>query len=277
MGMQYAVQRYAATRPWARRIAQLYAQAIQAAEARAQMKDVIKRELERAAQVFDIPQSAIVTELALAEAWGHFARHGRVVSHLDAALADALSHTRQPSNLPDTLSLPADAFFLHVPGEGGAFITHQPERRALLLTLVRMGFAPDGVNWLQAADQVELVRVEYPGELAPQLKEVAAEWNGLLASVLNGLAMMTQPKLKLVREWESAAPSEWVAAVAHPSCAKTRQKARGQLLKAGFGEITFCRVEDLPAQAEYGAQGYWRRQSFGEDKAHSRLVWVAPR
>ncbi|POZ60834.1 hypothetical protein [Chromobacterium alticapitis] len=275
--MQYAVQRYAATRPWAKRVAQLYAQTVQAAEARAQMKDVIKRELERAAQVFDIPQSAIVTELALAEAWGHFARKGRVVSHLDSGLAAALANTCQPANLPDTLMLPADAFFLHVPGEGGAFIVHQPERRALLLTLVRMGFAPDGVSWLQAADQVELVRVEYPGELAPQLAEVAAEWHALLSSVLNGLAMMTQPKLNLSKEWEAAAPADWVAAATHPTCAKTRQKARGQLLKGGFGEITFCRVDELDEAAVYEAQGYWRRQSFGEDKAHSRLVWVAPR
>ncbi|QEL55608.1 hypothetical protein [Chromobacterium paludis] len=275
--MQYAVQRYAATRPWAKRVAQLYAQAVQAAEARKQMQDVIKRELERAAQVFDIPQSAIVTELALAEAWGHFARQGRVVSHLDDDLAKALAHTRQPGNLPDTLVLPADAFFLHVPGEGGAFVVHQPERRALLLTMVRMGFAPDGVNWLQAADQVELVRVEYPGELGPQLGEVEAGWQVLLAAVLNGLAMMTQSRLSLAKAWEAAAPAQWVADAAHPACAKTRQKARGLLLKSGFGEITFCRVEDLAPAEAYAMQGYWRRQAFGEDKAHSRLVWVAPR
>ncbi|MGC0154522.1 hypothetical protein ACPRNU_18865 [Chromobacterium vaccinii] len=273
--MQYAVQRYAATRPWAKRIGQLYVQAIQPAEARAQMKDAIKRELERAAQVFEIPQSTIVCELALAEAWGHFVCRGRVVSHLDDALAQALAHTRQPANLPDALSLPADAFFLHVPGEGGAFVVHQPERRALLLTLVRMGFAPDGVNWLQAADQVELARVEYPGELAPQLAAVGGDWHGLLAAVLNGLAMMTQPKLLLSRGWEASAPAEWVAAAAHPSCAKTRQKARSQLLKGGFGEITFCRVDELAAGAAYESQGYWRRQAGGG--GHSRLVWVAPR
>jgi hypothetical protein len=274
--MEYAVQRYAATRPWAKRVGQLYVQAVQLAEARAQMKDVIRRELERAAQVFEIPQAAIGCELALAEAWGHFARQGRVVSHLDGELARALAHTRQPGNLPDTLVLPAEAFFLHVPGEGGAFVSHQPERRALLLTLVRMGFAPDGVSWLQAADQVELVRVEYPGELAPQLLEVGESWLGLLAAVLNGLAMMTQPRLERVKGWEAGAPVPWVAAAAHPSCAKTRQKARSQLLKGGFGEITFCRVADLEAST-YEGQGYWRRQSFGEGKAHSRLVWVAPR
>ncbi|MEO9382755.1 hypothetical protein [Chromobacterium phragmitis] len=274
--MEYAVQRYAATRPWAKRVGQLYVQTVQAAEARAQMKDVIKRELERAAQVFEIPQAAIVCELALAEAWGHFVRHGRVISHLEAALASALAHTRQPSNLPDTLNLPAAAFFLHVPGEGGAFVAHQPERKALLLTLVRMGFAPDGVNWLQAADQVELVRVEYPGELAAQLGGVAEEWLSLLSSVLNGLAMMTQPRLELAKAWESAAPADWVADAAHPSCAKTRQKARSQLLKSGFGEVTFCRVADLVG-GEYASQGYWRRQAFGEEKANSRLVWVAPR
>ncbi|OHX10176.1 hypothetical protein [Chromobacterium sphagni] len=275
--MEYAVQRYAVTRPWAKRVGQLYVQAAQVAEARAQMKDVIRRELERAAQVFEIPQAAIGCELALAEAWGHFFRHGRVVSHLDGGLAQALAHTRQPGNLPDTLALPAEAFFLHVPGEGGAFIAHQPERRALLLTMVRMGFAPDGVNWLQAADQVEVARVEYPGELVPQLAAVGAAWQGLLAAVLNGLAMMTQPRLARVKGWEAGAPADWVAAAGHPSCAKTRQRARSQLLKAGFGEITFCRVEDLEAAAAYQNQGYWRRQSFGEDKAHSRLVWVAPR
>ncbi|MBT2868133.1 hypothetical protein JQK19_12865 [Chromobacterium violaceum] len=275
--MEYAVQRYAATRPWAKRVGQLYVQTVQAAEARTQMKDVIKRELERAAQVFEIPQATIVCELALAEAWGHFVRHGRVVSHLDAALASALAHTRQPSNLPDTLNLPAAAFFLHVPGEGGAFVVHQPERRVLLLTMARMGFAPDGVNWLQAADQVELARVEYPGELAPQLEAVPDEWRALLSSVLNGLAMMTQPKLELSKGWEASAPAGWVADAAHPSCVKTRQKARSQLLKSGFGEVTFCRVAELADGAEYASQGYWRRQSFGADKAHSRLVWVAPR
>ncbi|UTH73195.1 hypothetical protein [Chromobacterium sp. IIBBL 290-4] len=275
--MEYAVQRYAATRPWAKRVGQLYGQAAQAAEARAQMKDVIKRELERAAQVFQIPQSTIVCELALAEAWGHFVRHGRVISHLDNGLARALSHTRQPGNLPDTLNLPADAFFLHVPGEGGAFLVHQPERKALLITMVRMGFAPDGVNWLQAADQVEVARVEYPGELAAQLEAVSQEWSALLSAVLNGLAMMTQPKLELERRWEAAAPAVWTEAAMHPTCVKTRQKGRSQLLKAGFGEVTFAKVADLAADADYGSQGYWRRQSFGEDKAHSRLVWVAPR
>ena len=275
--MEYAVQRYAATRPWAKRVGQLYVQAAQVAEARAQMKDVIRRELERAAQVFEIPQSAIGCELALAEAWGHFVRQGRVVSHLRDELALALGQTRQPGNLPDTLALPAEAFFLHVPGEGGAFVAHQPERRALLLTMVRMGFAPDGVNWLQAADQVEVARVEYPGELAPQLAEVGETWQGLLTAVLNGLAMMTQPKLERVKGWEAGAPAEWVAAAGHPTCAKTRQKARSQLLKAGFGEITFCEVADLAAGADYSSQGYWRRQALGGDKGHSRLVWVAPR
>ncbi len=275
--MVYAVQRYAATRPWAKKVGQLYSQAVQPAAARAEMKDVIKRELERAAQVFDIPQTTIVNELALAEAWGNFVAQGRVVADQDAALSRALAHTRLPSNLPDTLVLPADAFFLHVPGEGGAFVTHQLARRSLVLTLVRGGFAPDGVAWLQAGDQLEMVRVSYPGELSPQLKDVDESWASLLTAVLNGLAMMTQPKLALSREWEAAAPPAWVADAAHPACAKTRQKGRSQLLKSGFSEVTFCRLEGLAAAESYQTQGYWRRQTFGEDKAHSRLVWVAPR
>lgn len=139
--MVYAVQRYAASRPWAKRIGQLYAQAAQPSAARKEMKEVIKRELERAAQVFEVRQQTIVAELALAESWGCFARHGRVISHLDDALAQALAHTRLPSHLPDTLILPADAFFLHVPAGGGAFVVHQPERKVLLLTLVGADFS----------------------------------------------------------------------------------------------------------------------------------------
>ncbi|KMN34925.1 hypothetical protein VI26_13440 [Chromobacterium sp. LK1] len=275
--MVYAVQRYAASRPWAKRIGQLYAQAAQPSAARKEMKEVIKRELERAAQVFEVRQQTIVAELALAESWGYFARHGRVISHLDDALAQALAHTRLPSHLPDTLILPADAFFLHVPAGGGAFVVHQPERKVLLLTLVGADFSLEAAQWLQGSDGVEALAVSYPGELAPQIAAVAERWQPLLASVLNGLAMMTQPKLELELAWQAGAPQQWVEQAAAPSCVKTRQRGRSQLLKAGFSEVSYCRITELGAAEAYATQGYWRRQAFGEAKANSRLVWVAPK
>ncbi|WP_019102827.1 hypothetical protein [Chromobacterium haemolyticum] len=275
--MMYAVQRYAASRPWAKRVSQLYVQALQPSAARKEMKEVIKRELERAAQVFTVKQQTIVAELALAESWGCFARHGRVISHLDDGLVRALAHTRLPSQLPDTLNLPADAFFLHVPGGGGAFVSHQPERKALLLTLVEEGFSRDAAQWLHESDAVEALLVTYPGELAPQITEVAERWQALLAAVLNGLAMMTQPKLERELSWQSGAPESWVEQAGTPTCAKTRQRGRSQLLKAGFSEVSFCRIPELDAAQTYATQGYWRRQAFGEAKANSRLVWVAPK
>ncbi|MGR2663449.1 hypothetical protein [Chromobacterium haemolyticum] len=275
--MMYAVQRYAASRPWAKRVSQLYVQALQPSAARKEMKEVIKRELERAAQVFAVKQQTIVAELALAESWGCFARHGRVISHLDDGLVRALAHTRLPSQLPDTLNLPADAFFLHVPGGGGAFVSHQPERKALLLTLVEEGFSRDAAQWLHESDAVEALLVTYPGELAPQITEVAERWQALLAAVLNGLAMMTQPKLERELSWQSGAPESWVEQAGAPTCAKTRQRGRSQLLKAGFSEVSFCRIPELDAAQAYATQGYWRRQAFGEAKANSRLVWVAPK
>ncbi len=274
--MHYAVQRYAATRPWARRVGQVYGSSVDFKPAWEECMALVKRELERAGQVFQLPASVLSTEQMLADAYGHFCRHGRVVSHLEPVLSAALGATRLPSNMPDRLNLPADAFFLHVEGgaAGGAFVLHDKVRQQLLILLLRDDFSRNG-DWLAGGDSCLSLSISYPGELAPQIEFVPDAWSALLAAVLNGFAIMTQPKATLERGWEAAAPIEIVQRALRPDCFKTRKKNRAELLKAGYQEVSFCRMAELAeAPAGYQTQGYWRRQA---SEAGSRLVWVAPR
>lgn len=280
MKRQYGVQRYALTRPWAKRVGQLCSQAGSARLAEEGVDELVGRELARVAQVYGEAAGVVEAERALARAYGHHVRHGRLIAEFDEGLARALAHTRLPSNLPDTLILPADAFFLQVTGEasGGAFIHHLPASHQLELVLVQAAFSGQGTNWWQIPEPVLALNIGYPGELVPQLDGVPAEWRPLLESVLNGFAMMTQPKVGLETVWEAGSPEEWVTEATHPVCPKARQKGRGALLKAGFIEVTRCQVPELPAlDGEVGSAGYWRRQALGDDKSRSRLVWVAPR
>ena len=280
MSIQYGVQRYALTRPWARRVGQLFSQPGSTALAEDGVAELVGRELARVAQVYGEAGGVPEAERALARAYGHHVRHGRLIAEFDTGLVRALAHTRLPSNLPDTLTLPAEAFFLQVTGEasGGAFIRHRTDAGQLDLVLVQAAFSGQGTNWWQVPEPLWTLTVSYPGELAPQLDGVPAEWRPLLEAVLNGFAMMTQPKVTLEPVWEAGSPPEWVAAAGHPSCPKSRQKGRSALLKAGFIEVTRCQVPELPMlDEEVTSAGYWRRQALGDDKSRSRLVWVAPR
>lgn len=280
MSMQYGVQRYALTRPWAKRVGQLFSQPGSATLAEDAVGELVGRELARVAQVYGEADGVPEAERVLALAYGCHVRHGRLIAEFDAGLARALAHTRLPSHLPDTLILPAEAFFLQVSGEasGGAFIRHRPADRQLDLVLVEAAFSGQGTNWWQVPEPLWALTVSYPGELAPQLDGVPAPWRPLLESVLNGFAMMTQPKVTLEAEWEEGSTAEWVAAATHPTCPKTRQKGRRALLKAGFIEVTRCQVPELPGlDGVVNSAGYWRRQALGDDKSRSRLVWVAPR
>ncbi|MXR37169.1 hypothetical protein [Craterilacuibacter sinensis] len=277
MAMQYAVQRYAATRPWAKRAGQIFSQTLKMEQASEELAEVARRELDRAAQVFPVPDAARHSEGLLALAYGCFVREGRVIVHFEPALTAALAHTRLPSNLPDTLALPARACFVHVDGLGGACLYHDEADAALDLVLMGDTLGLDSTSWLVEAEVIASLRISYPGELAEQIAAVDEAWQPLLAAVINGLALMTQPRASLVRTWESAAPQEMVVQANDETSHKARQKARSMLLKEGFSEVSYCRVEDLPALDAPQTQGYWRRQAFGEGKAHSRLVWVLPR
>ncbi len=277
MSMPYAAQRYAATRPWAKRAGQIFSQTLKLEDASAGLAEAVRRELERAAQVFAVSEETCRNEGLLALAYGCFVRGGRVIAHLDGALAEALAATRLPTQLPDTLRLPAEACFLHVEGLGGAFLYHDSRDAALDLVLVGAALGDDSTAWLEEAEPMIALRVGYPGELAPQLAEVPEAWQPLLNAVIGALSVLTQPKAELAREWEASAPAELVAAAASGATPKARQKARSALLTQGYVEVTHCRYPELAAGVTYGTQGYWRRQQFGEDKANSRLVWVQPR
>jgi len=148
MGMIYAVQRYAATRPWARRVGQLYSQAVPAETPQHEAQELVQRELERAAQVYPAVSARIAIEQRLADAYGQFCRHGRVMAHLEDELMLALAHTRLPGNMPERLTLPADAFYLHAGEQGGAFVMHLPASHAVALLLVHADFSATGSDWL---------------------------------------------------------------------------------------------------------------------------------
>lgn len=275
--MLYAVQRYAATRPWAKRIGQVFTQQIRPQAAVKEAADIVKAEMKRAAQVYAIASSAKDTELLLAQGFGYFIRHGRLMCHVEEAVAQALAATRIPSHLPSTLVLPAESFFLHVDGEqgGGAFIAHDEESHTLEFILVSHQFSQDPSRWL--SDSLMSLSIGYPGELAAQVEYVPETWKPLLAAVLNGLALMTQPKAVLEKAWEPTAPARDVILATDPGCEKTRKKGRSSLLKAGFAEVAYCRMPEVIGAEAYQTQGYWRRQAFGEAKQLSRLVWVMPR
>ncbi|WP_240902461.1 hypothetical protein [Aquitalea denitrificans] len=278
MEMIYAVQRYAATRPWARRVGQLYSQAVQAEAVQQEGMALVVRELERAAQVYPAASARIAIEQRLADAYGQFCRHGRVMAHLENGLMQALQHTRLPANMPERLTLPADAFYLHAGEQGGAFVMHLPASNAVALLLVSADFSASGSDWLADTEQSLALLVNYPGELAAPMATVAPEWHALLSTVLGGLAVMTQPKLEMVRGWEEAAPADVVALASHPGCVKSRKKGRSQLLQAGYQEVSYCRMNGVAASAAgYANQGYWRRQAVSDAQGGSRLVWVMPR
>ena len=280
MEMNYTVQRYAATRPWARRVGQLYAQAVQLETAEQEVADLTRRELERAAQVYPAAALRIESEQQLARAFGLFCRHGRLVAHLEDGLTQALAHTRVPAHLPERLCLPADAFYLHIADRecGGALLMQHADDGAVELLLMRGDFSRAGTDWLTDAGDTLSLSLSYPGELSTVVAGVEAAWQPLLLAVLNTLALMTQPRLQLVRGWEAAAPEPALALAMHPSCAKSRQKGRSQLLKAGYQEVSYCRMDGVSlSMSDYASQGYWRRQALNDAQGGSRLVWVMPR
>lgn len=272
----YAARRYALTRPWAKRVGQEMQQTPNLERASEAVGALLQREFDRLQQVYALDEDTRRVEALLALAYGCFVRAGSVLAHLDPQLARALAHTRLPANLPDALTLPAESFYLHVEGEGGAFVFHDAAGAALDLLLVAEDLGEDASGWLTEAEPVCALRIGYPGALDEQLADVDEVWQPLLVAVLGGLAMMTQPKVLMARRWEAAAPADWVAESAVPDNAKRRQKARAQLLKAGFAEVSFCELPGLAEAHAYASQGYWRRQG-SEDKGYGRLVWVAPR
>lgn len=153
-----------------------------------------------------------------------------------------------------------------------------PGRQEVALLLLRADFSLAGADWLADVEDSLALLLAYPGELAAPLAAVAAPWRGLLTAVLNGLALMTQPRLLLVRGWEGSAPSDSVALAMHPACAKSRQKGRSQLLQAGYQEVSYCRLDGVATlPGDYTTPGYWRRQSVNDTQGGARLVWVMPR
>ena len=108
--------RYQASRPWARRVAQLFAQARQAEDACTQAGQLVQRELAQLAGLYSINDTQRETEFVLAEAYGLFVRDGRRVYACDAVLATSLRHTRPLAALPAQMALPEGTFLLSLPG-----------------------------------------------------------------------------------------------------------------------------------------------------------------
>jgi hypothetical protein len=275
--MLYAVQRYAATRPWARRVGQLYTQAVQAEAVQQEGMALVARELERAAQVYPAATARIASEQRLADAYGQFCRHGRVMAHLDSGLMQALSHTRLPAIC--RIGSPACRSLLLACRRAGRCLCHASAGKPCGCPVAGWcRFSLPGSDWLADTEQSLALLVNYPGELAAPMATVAPEWHALLSTVLGGLAVMTQPKLEMVRGWEEAAPADAVALASHPTCVKSRKKGPQPIVAGRFsGSQLLPHGRGGRAGTAYASQGYWRRQALSDAQGGSRLVWVMPR
>lgn len=268
--------RYQASRPWAKRVAQLFTQLAGREEACAQAAQVVQRELAQLAELYTINDTQRETEFVLAEAYGLFVRDGRRAMAFAPDLAQALQHTRPLAALPAVLPLPAGTFLLSLPGEAGsaaAYVTHDAAAQRLDILLLMPDFAPAGVPCHQRMEAVLTLGVAYPGSVQVPDSPALASWKPWLESLFAGLAMLAQPQLTLAAQWQPA-PSAADAQLLQSGSARDKQRVRAALLKSGAQEVLLAqRAGLLPLDGTVKA-GYWRTQA---GKAGERLVWVAPR
>ena len=269
--------RYQASRPWAKRVAQLFTQARQQEEACTQAAQLVQRELAQLASLYSINDTQRETEFVLAEAYGLFVRDGRRVYGCDTELAAALRHTRPLAALPAQLALPEGTFLLSLPGEQGdaaAYVTHRAADKRLDILLLTPDFAPAGVPCHQRMEAALTLGVHYPDSVSVPDSPALASWKPWLEGVFAVLAVLALPKVQQAAQWLPA-PSAAEQQQLDAGNARDRQKARASLLKAGAQEVQLLQLPGLaPLPAEGVRAGYWRTQA---SKDGDRLVWVPPR
>ncbi|KMJ54814.1 hypothetical protein ACG97_00600 [Vogesella sp. EB] len=190
----------------------------------------------------------------LAQAYGHFVRHGRQLLRCDAALGAALAATHPPKALPAAPTLALAACFIALPDGSGAYV-HSDEEGAWQVLMLAAGFAQGNSGWWQ--QNAEVLALTLRGGDSLQLPDTPAvqPWRAALLSLFNHLVLLTQPRCLLAA---ASSPAEQAEALRR-------------------GELPVRRLSwegGLASPAAFGKEGYWRRQASG---AAERLVWVPPR
>jgi len=244
--------RYAASRPWAKRVAHLFEHGGNSAVA--DCDALLRRTLQAAPGGVGLDTTRQEAEGLLAQAYGHFVRHGRQLLRCDAALGAALAATHPPKALPATPTLALAACFIALPDGSGAYV-HRDEEGAWQVLTLAAGFAQGNSAWWQ--QNAEVLALTLRGGDSLQLPDIPAvqPWRAALLSLFNHLALLTQPRCQLAA---ASSPAEQAEALRR-------------------GELPVRRLSwegGLESPATFGKEGYWRRQASG---AAERLVWVPPR
>lgn len=265
--------RYQASRPWARRLGQLFGQSSSRDDACSQGAQLVQRELAQLATLYPLNDTQRETEFVLAEAWGLFVRDGRRVFALAPSLAQALQHSHPVAALPASMALPEGTFLLALPGGAGAYVTHEAATQRLDILLLTPDFAPADVPWQQRMEAALTLGVNYPETVAVPDSPALASWKPWLQGLFATLALLTQPRLVLSTQWWPQPPAATLHALAH-AAPRERQKLRASLLKAGAQPVQLAAWPALAVPAEPLRAGYWRNQASAQGH---RLVWVPPR
>ncbi|MEQ6290661.1 hypothetical protein ACFPAG_08565 [Vogesella sp. GCM10023246] len=277
--MDFHSSRYQASRPWAKRIAQVFQQAASASQACTEAASIVQRELEQAASLYPLNDTQRETEFVLAEAYGQFIRDGRRIYVLAPALQAALAHTRAPAALPSQPALPDGTFMLqlaHGGQHGAAFVTHDATAKRLDMLLLQPDFAPADKPWFARMEAALTLGVNYPDSVQVPDTPALAGWRPWLQAAFGTLALLTQPRLQLHSDWLQPLPAAACTLLANGG-QKERQKLRAEQLKCGNQEVLLASMPGLPASWPQTVRaGYWRSQA-GKTTAAEKLVWVAPR
>lgn len=252
MSVPFHPVRYAASRPWAKRVAHLFEHGGKTAVA--DCDALLRRTLQAAPGGAGQDAARQEAEGLLAQAYGHFVRHGRQLLLCDAALDAALAATHPPKALPPAPTLPLAACFIALPDGCGAYV-RRDEEGAWQVLMLAAGFAQGNSAWWQ--QNAEVLALTLRGGDSLQLPDIPAvqPWRAALLSLFNHLALLTQPRCQLAA---AISPAEQTAALRRGELPARRLSWGGEL-----------------AQSEaYGKEGYWRRQAAG---GAERLVWVPPR
>lgn len=277
--MDFHSSRYQASRPWAKRIAQIFQQATAVSQACSEAAGIVQRELEQAASLYNLNDTQRETEFVLAEAYGLFMRDGRRIYVLEPSLQTALTHTRAPTALPSQPALPGGTFMLqltHCGQHGAAFVTHDATARRLDMLLLQPDFAPADSPWFARMEAALTLGVNYPDSVQVPDTPALAGWRPWLQAAFGTLALLTLPRLQLSNSWLLPLSATENALLANGS-QKERQKLRAEQLKRGNQEVLLASMPGLPASwPQTMRAGYWRSQA-GKNAQAEKLVWVAPR
>ncbi|MDC7700285.1 hypothetical protein [Vogesella indigofera] len=252
MSVPFHPVRYAASRPWAKRVAHLFEHGGKTAVA--DCDALLRRTLQAAPGGVGMGATRQEAEGLLAQAYGHFVRHGRQLLLCDAALGAALAATHPPKALPATPTLPLAACFIALPDNCGAYV-HSDEEGAWQVLMLAAGFAQGNSGWWQ--QNAEVLALTLRGGDSLQLPDIPAvqPWRAALLSLFNHLALLAQPRCLLTA---ASSPAEQAEALRRGKLPVRRLSWEG----------------DLVQSEAFDKEGYWRRQTTG---AAERLVWVPPR